>query len=92
MRFGVTDSHESASVVFDGILADLFHEELGVAAVGALDRNGTFVASEVLARHDENYMPPRGGRDARTVRAYAPEPRPPPAATRLWTLHDEPSP
>ena len=58
MRFGVTDSHESASVVFDGILADLFHEELGVAAVGALDRNGTFVASEVLARHDENYMPP----------------------------------
>lgn len=56
--FGLTDSHESASVVFDGILVDLFHEVLGVAAIGALDRNGTFVASEVLARHDENYMPP----------------------------------
>ena len=57
VRFAVTDTLESVPVVFDGILPDLFREGQGVVAMGALDAGGTFVASEVLAKHDENYMP-----------------------------------
>ena len=58
VRFAVTDTRSSVPVVFDGILPDLFREGQGVVAMGALDASGTFVASEVLAKHDENYMPP----------------------------------
>ena len=58
VRFAVTDTLESVPVVFEGILPDLFREGQGVVAMGALDAEGTFVASEVLAKHDENYMPP----------------------------------
>mgnify|MGYP000742615300 CR=1 FL=1 len=57
VRFRVTDTRESVPVVFEGILPDLFREGQGVVAMGALDESGTFVASEVLAKHDENYMP-----------------------------------
>jgi cytochrome c-type biogenesis protein CcmE len=45
-------------VVFEGILPDLFREGQGVVAEGRLDQAGVFVADEVLAKHDENYMPP----------------------------------
>ena len=58
VRFKVTDLKQSVSVVYRGILPDLFREGRGVIAEGSLDSNGVFTAREVLAKHDENYMPP----------------------------------
>ena len=46
------------TVYYEGILPDLFRENQGIVAKGALNETGLFVASEVLAKHDENYMPP----------------------------------
>lgn len=57
-RFVVTDGPEDVTVEYVGILPDLFREGQGVIARGELDANGLFAASEVLAKHDENYMPP----------------------------------
>ena len=57
-QFVVTDGPEEVTVEYVGILPDLFREGQGVIARGALDDNGVFAASEVLAKHDENYMPP----------------------------------
>ncbi|MGE0154722.1 MAG: cytochrome c maturation protein CcmE [Reyranellaceae bacterium] len=57
-RFRLTDGAHTVSVVYAGALPDLFREGQGIVANGALDRDGVFVASEVLAKHDENYMPP----------------------------------
>jgi cytochrome c-type biogenesis protein CcmE len=57
VRFGVTDTAETVPVVFDGILPDLFREGQGVVAQGRLGADGVFVAAEVLAKHDESYMP-----------------------------------
>lgn len=58
VRFVVTDTVKSVPVAFKGILPDLFKEGKGVVAQGKLDADGVFAASEVLAKHDENYMPP----------------------------------
>jgi cytochrome c-type biogenesis protein CcmE len=55
--FRVTDGTKSVKVTYDGILPDLFREGQGVVTLGKLNPNGTFVASEVLAKHDETYMP-----------------------------------
>lgn len=57
-RFVVTDGPKDVTVEFVGILPDLFREGQGVIARGALDQSGLFAATEVLAKHDENYMPP----------------------------------
>lgn len=57
-RFIVTDSAKDIKVSYTGILPDLFKEGKGVVAQGKLGPDGVFVASEVLAKHDENYMPP----------------------------------
>ena len=57
-RFDVTDFVHSVTVTYDGILPDLFAEGEGVVATGKLGANGVVTASEVLAKHDENYMPP----------------------------------
>lgn len=57
VRFLVTDNAEQFEVVYDGILPDLFSEGQGAVARGRLE-NGVFVAEEVLAKHDESYMPP----------------------------------
>jgi cytochrome c-type biogenesis protein CcmE len=57
-HFRITDNVASVPVVYEGILPDLFREGQGVVAQGALDGASTFVATEVLAKHDENYMPP----------------------------------
>ena len=57
VRFVVTDTAKTVPVQFEGILPDLFKEGKGVVAQGQL-RDGIFVAKEVLAKHDENYMPP----------------------------------
>ena len=53
----VTDGAESVPVTFDGILPDLFREGQGVIAEGALNSEGRFIAQNVLAKHDENYIP-----------------------------------
>ena len=57
-RFRVTDLNEAVPVTFDGLLPDLFREGQGVVAEGYLTEEGLFVATNVLAKHDENYMPP----------------------------------
>ena len=57
VRFEVTDTAHSVPVTYKGSLPDLFKEGKGVVAQGKL-MNGTFVADQVLAKHDENYMPP----------------------------------
>lgn len=56
--FDVTDTTETISVTYVGLLPDLFREGQGVVAEGRLGADGVFVASNVLAKHDENYMPP----------------------------------
>lgn len=56
--FNVTDLQHTVPVRYTGILPDLFREGQGVVANGRLDANGRFNAAEVLAKHDENYMPP----------------------------------
>ena len=58
VRFRVTDTARTIDVVYTGLLPDLFKEGKGVVAQGTLQPDGTFRATEVLAKHDENYMPP----------------------------------
>lgn len=58
VRFIVTDEVKKIPVIYSGILPDLFQEGQGVIAQGRLGQDGVFVADEVLAKHDENYMPP----------------------------------
>jgi cytochrome c-type biogenesis protein CcmE len=58
VQFDVTDTAKTISVKYVGILPDLFKEGKGVVAQGQLQGDGVFVAREVLAKHDENYMPP----------------------------------
>ncbi len=58
VRFQVTDYQAVVDVVYDGILPDLFDEGQGAVAAGVLDQQGVLQATEVLAKHDENYMPP----------------------------------
>ena len=58
VQFAVTDLSQRIPVVYKGILPDLFREGKGVVAEGRLDSQGVFVANQVLAKHDENYMPP----------------------------------
>jgi len=58
VRFVLTDFAHSVPVVYNGILPDLFREGQGVVTSGKMGPNGVFVASEVLAKHDEKYMPP----------------------------------
>jgi cytochrome c-type biogenesis protein CcmE len=57
-RFIVTDFQKDVTVSYSGVLPDLFREGQGVIARGKLGADGVFVAQEVLAKHDENYMPP----------------------------------
>ena len=58
VRFTVTDTVQKVPVRFEGVLPDLFKEGKGVVAQGQLGSDGVFAAREVLAKHDENYMPP----------------------------------
>ena len=58
VQFDLTDNAEVVPVTYTGILPDLFREGQGIVAMGRLDGSGLFVADEVLAKHDENYMPP----------------------------------
>jgi len=58
VRFRVTDGKSTVPADFNGVLPALFREGQGVVATGAMNGTGTFVATEVLAKHDEKYMPP----------------------------------
>ena len=62
VKFNVTDTAKVVPVTFTGILPDLFKEGKGVVAQGRLGPDGMFLATEVLAKHDENYMPPDAAR------------------------------
>ncbi|MDD5241925.1 MAG: cytochrome c maturation protein CcmE [Sulfuricella sp.] len=57
-HFRVTDTAQTLAVTYKGVLPDLFKEGKGVVAEGRLDGSGVFIAEQVLAKHDENYMPP----------------------------------
>ena len=58
VQFDLTDNEQQVTVRYAGILPDLFREGQGIIANGKLNERGEFVAQEVLAKHDENYMPP----------------------------------
>jgi cytochrome c-type biogenesis protein CcmE len=58
VRFKLTDFNKEVAVEYTGILPDLFREGQGIVAHGKLNPQGVFIAEEVLAKHDENYMPP----------------------------------
>ena len=58
VTFRVTDTAQTITVAYDGILPDLFREGKGVVAEGRIEPDGVFRASQVLAKHNENYMPP----------------------------------
>jgi cytochrome c-type biogenesis protein CcmE len=61
VRFTVTDTAQSIPIVYKGILPDLFKEGRGCVAQGRVGSDGVFYADQVLAKHDENYMPPEAG-------------------------------
>ncbi|MES9831651.1 MAG: cytochrome c maturation protein CcmE [Candidatus Thiodiazotropha sp. LLP2] len=65
--FSVTDNAETVTVEYTGILPDLFREGQGIVAMGQLNQDGIFIASEVLAKHDENYMPPEVAESLKTA-------------------------
>ena len=58
VSFRVTDNNETVTIQYQGILPDLFREGQGIVALGRVNAEGIMVADEVLAKHDENYMPP----------------------------------
>ena len=58
VQFDLTDNEKIVTVLYTGILPDLFREGQGIIANGELNQEGAFIAQEVLAKHDENYMPP----------------------------------
>ncbi len=58
VNFSVTDYAQTIPVQYTGILPDLFREGQGIVAIGQMQADGHFLADEVLAKHDENYMPP----------------------------------
>ena len=58
VAFDLTDNTETVTVQYTGILPDLFREGQGIVAMGSMQPGGPFIAEEVLAKHDENYMPP----------------------------------
>jgi cytochrome c-type biogenesis protein CcmE len=67
--FVVTDYQHTVPVRYVGVLPDLFKEGAGMVADGRLDTQGTFIADEVLAKHDENYMPPALAKSLQTGKA-----------------------
>lgn len=68
----MTDDNKDVQCIYKGALPDLFAENTGVVAQGKLNASGTFVATEVLAKHDEKYMPPEAAKameDAKKAKA-----------------------
>jgi len=86
--FRVTDGAKSVMVIYNGILPDLFREGQGVVTLGKLGANGSFVASEVLAKHDETYMPKEVADALKKSGRWKPgEGSPPPSA--MWNAGAE---
>ena len=82
LTFRVTDKVKTIDVAYTGILPDLFKEGKGVVAQGTVQSDGTFKATEVLAKHDENYMPPeaaealkKAGQSAASTNQYQQAPK-----------------
>lgn len=71
MRFVITDTEKEMAVAYKGILPDLFKEGKGAVAQGKLGEDSVFVATEVLAKHDENYMPPEAAQAVGDAHARA---------------------
>lgn len=71
VSFVITDTAKDIAVNYKGILPDLFKEGKGVVAQGKLAADGNFVASEVLAKHDENYMPPEAAKAVNDAQSKA---------------------
>ena len=71
LRFVVTDMVHTVAVQYTGLLPDLFSEGKGVVAQGRLRADGVFVADQVLAKHDENYMPPEAAAALKNARPAA---------------------
>ena len=71
VRFQVTDFAHTVPVIYSNVLPDLFREGAGVVALGRIDNSGVFVADEVLAKHDEKYMPPEVARSLKQGQAAA---------------------
>ncbi len=69
IEFDVTDYQNIITVQYEGILPDLFREGQGIVAIGKMQDNGQFVASEILAKHDENYMPPEVARSLKAPKS-----------------------
>ena len=67
VQFDITDNAETVTVQYTGILPDLFREGQGIISLGKLTEDGVFVADEVLAKHDETYMPPEVADSLQTV-------------------------
>ena len=86
-RFRVTDGKGTVTVSYGGILPDLFREGQGVVALGTLASDGTFRASEVLAKHDETYMPKDVADALKKSGHWNPSAGPPPPASTMaaWT-------
>ena len=76
ISFAITDTEKQIPVHYKGILPDLFKEGKGAVAQGKLTADGTFVATEVLAKHDENYMPPEAAKAVSDAQARAAEATP----------------
>lgn len=89
-RFRVTDGPAAIPVTYVGVLPDLFREGQGVVTLGKLGRDGVFQASEVLARHDETYMPPEVADALKRSGHWQPEAGAPPPAASWNTLSAEP--
>ena len=76
VRFVVTDTQRDVPVTYQGPLPDLFKEGKGVVAQGTLGADGVFAAREVLAKHDENYMPPEAAEALKRAQANQPQAAP----------------
>ncbi len=88
-RFRITDGKDAITVSYVGILPDLFREGQGVVTLGQIEPNGTFRASEVLAKHDENYMPRDVEAALKRIGHWNPNKGPPPPAASWDTMNPE---
>ena len=85
-HFRVTDGRTAVEVAYTGILPDLFREGQGVVTLGTMRPDGSFMASEVLAKHDETYMPKDVAEALKKNGMWKPEQGPPPPASTWNTL------
>jgi cytochrome c-type biogenesis protein CcmE len=86
VHFRVTDGKDSVPVSFTGVLPDLFREGQGVVAIGVLQPDGSFRASDILAKHDETYMPKDVAEALKKNGMWNPSAGPPPPAASWDTL------